>query len=77
MENVDLTPVAILESDIFTAYHTGDTVMEATGFGPLAAPQIISRIQLNYRKPGIGEIKKALLLLNEPMDCNMPIEVML
>ena len=34
-------------------------------------------MQLNYRKPGIGEIKKALLLLNEPMDRNMPIEVML
>ena len=77
MENVELTLVAILESDIFTAYHTGDTVMEATGFGPLAAPQIISRIQLNYRKPGIGEIKKALIRLNEPMYSNIPIDVML
>ena len=34
-------------------------------------------MQLNYGKPGIGDIKKALLRLNEPMDCNMPIEVML
>ena len=51
--------------------------MGATGFGPLTAPQIISRMQLNYEKYGIGEIKKALLCLNEPMDRNMPIEVML
>ena len=34
-------------------------------------------MRLNYGKPGIGEIKKALLRLNEPMDHDMPIEVML
>ena len=51
--------------------------MGATGFGPLTAPQIISRMQSNYGKPGIGEIKKELLRLNEPMDRNMPIEVIL
>ena len=34
-------------------------------------------MQLNYGKPGIGEIKKALLLLNDPMDRDMLIEVML
>ena len=77
MENVELTLVAIIECAIDTAYHTGATVMGATGFGPLTAPQIISRMQLNYGKTGIGEIKKELLRLNEPMDRNMPIEVML
>ena len=51
--------------------------MGATGFGPLTAPQIISRMQLNYGKPGIGEIKKVPLCLNEPIDRDMPIEVML
>ena len=51
--------------------------MGATGFGPLTAPQIISCMQLNYRKPGIGEIKKSLLRLNDLMDCNMPIEVIM
>ena len=51
--------------------------MGVTGFGPLMAPQIITRMQLNYGKPRIEEIKKALLRLNEPMDRNMPIEVML
>ena len=56
LENVDLTLVAILEGVIDTAYHMGATGMGATGFGPLTAPQIISCMQLNYGKPGIGEI---------------------
>ena len=51
--------------------------MGAMGFGPLTAPQIISHMQLNYGKPGIGEIKKALLRLNEPMDHDIPIDIML
>ena len=51
--------------------------MGATGFGKLTAPQIIARMQQKYGNPGIGEIKKALLCLNDPMDLNIPIEVML
>ena len=77
MENVELTLVAILKCSIDKAHHTGATVVGATGFGPLTAPQIISFMQLNYGKPGIGEIKKSLLCLNDPMDRNMPIEVIL
>ena len=77
LEKVELTLVTILEGVINTAYHTGATEMGAMGFGPLTVPQIISRMQLNYGKPGIGEIKKALLRLNDPMYYNMPIEVML
>ena len=77
LENVELTLVAILKGVINTGYHTGATAMGATVFGPLMALQIISRMQLNYRKPGIGEIKKALLRLNDPMDHDMPIVVIL
>ena len=77
LENVDLTLVTTLKRVIDTAHHTGATAMGATGFGPLTAPQIISRMKLNYRKPGIGEIKKALLRLNDPIDRDIPIEVML
>ena len=51
--------------------------MGATGFRTLTAPQIISRMQQNYGNPVIGEIKKSLLRLNNPIDRNMPIEVML
>ena len=51
--------------------------MGATGFGSITALHIISRMQLKYGKPGIWEIRKALLCLYEPMDRDMPIEVML
>ena len=34
-------------------------------------------MQLNYGKPGMGEIKKALIRLDDPMDRDIPIEVML
>ena len=77
MENVELTLVAILKDAIDTAYHIGAMVMGAKVFGPLTVPQIISRMQLNYGKPRIGEIKKALLHLNERLDHNTPIEFML
>ena len=77
LENIDLTLVAILKGVIITAYHTGAPEMGATGFGALTAPQIIFSMQLNYGKPGIGEIKKALICLNDPIDRDMPIEVMM
>ena len=77
LENVELTLVAILGGVTDTAYHTGAMAMGATGFVPLTTPQINSHMQLNYGKPGIGEIKKSLLLLNDPMDRDMPIEVVM
>ena len=51
--------------------------MGATGFGALTSPQIIARLHQNHGNTGIGEIKKAVLRLNDPMDLNMPIEFML
>ena len=68
LENVELILITIIECAIDKLYHTGATVMGATGLEQLTAPQIISHMQLNYGVPGIGEIKKALLCLNEPMD---------
>ena len=77
LENVELTLVAILKGAIDTVYHTGVTLMGSTVIVPLTAPQIISRMKLNYGKPGIGKIKKELLRLNEPMDRDMLIEFMM
>ena len=51
--------------------------MVATGIGTLTSPQIIARMQQNYGKPVIGEIKKDILRLKNPINQNMPIEVML
>ena len=49
-KHVELTLVTILKGVINTAYYTGGATMGATVFGPLTAPQNISRIQLNYIK---------------------------
>ena len=38
---------------------------------------MISCMKLNYGKPGIVDINKELLHLNDPMDSDMQIEVML
>ena len=77
LDNVETNLVTILDNVIDKSYHTGGTLMGATGFGTLTYPQIIARMKQKYGKSGIREIKKALLRLNDPMDQNMPIEVML
>ena len=77
LDNVETNLITILENDIEKLYHTGGTIMGATGFGTITAPQIIARLQQNYGKPVIGDIKKSLFRLNDTMDRNMPIEVML
>ena len=77
LDNVETTIVTILENKIEKSYHTGGTIMVATGIGTLTSPQIIARMQQNYGKPVIGEIKKDILRLKNPINQNMPIEVML
>ena len=76
LDNVETTLFTILEVAIDKSYHTGGTIMGATVFGTLTFPQIISRMKQNYGNPGIGEIKKALIRLNNLMDQKMLIEVM-
>ena len=77
LKSIETILVSVLNCATNKAYHTGATSMGATGFGTLTALQIILRMQWNYGKPYIMEVKNVLLWLNEPMDCNMPIEVML
>ena len=77
LENVETTLVTILNNAIDKSYHTGGTIMGSRGFGALTSPQIIARLQQNYGNPGIGEIKKAFLCLNNPIYQNMTIEVVL
>ena len=77
LDNVETTLVTTLEGGIDKSYHKEGTIMGATGFGTPTAPQIISRMKQNYGNPGIGEIKKAFLCLNNPIYQNMTIEVVL
>jgi hypothetical protein len=53
------------------------TALAESGFGTATPPEILSRFQKNYGKPGYQEIKAALLRLNQPIDRMQPIEVML
>ena len=68
LENVETNFVTTLESEIDKAYHTVGTIMGATVFGTLTAPQNIARMQQNYGNIVIREIKKVLLRLNYTMD---------
>jgi hypothetical protein len=67
----------ILEDAFDVAFHSGGTALAERGFGTATPPEILSRFQQNYGKPGYQEIKAALLRLNQPMDRMQPIEVML
>ena len=69
--------ITILEDSFDVAFHSGGTASAKRGFGTATPPEILSRFQQNYGKPGYQEIKTALLRLNEPMDRMQPIEVML
>jgi hypothetical protein len=67
----------ILENAFDVAFHSGGTALAERGFGTATPPEILSRFQQNYGKPGYQEIKTALLRLTQPMDRMQPIEVML
>jgi hypothetical protein len=67
----------ILEDSFDVAFHSGGTALAERGFGTDTPPEILSRFQQNYGKPGYQEIKTALQRLNQPMDRMQPIEVML
>ena len=47
------------------------------GFGQLAPYDILQRLRLNYGKATIPEIEQIILLLNGPMDDNLPVKVMI
>jgi hypothetical protein len=67
----------ILEDAFDVAFHSGGTALAERGFGNATPPEILSRFQRNYGRPGYQEIKSALLRLNRPMERMQLIEVML
>ena len=77
LEHVETILVSVIKCAIDKAYHMGSMSMGVTVFGTLTTPQIILCMQHNYGRPGIMEVKKSLLQINDPMGCNMLTEVML
>ena len=66
------------EQVIDKAYHTtGNTGIMGDGFGQLTPFKILQKLQKTYGRANIQEIKSKLLQLNNPMDRNLPVEVMI
>ena len=66
------------ERVIDKAYHTtGNTGIMGDGFGQLTPFEILQKLRKTYNRPNIQEIESKLLQLNNPMDRNLPVEVMI
>ena len=60
------------------AYHTTDnTGIMGDGFGQLTLFEILQKLRKTYGRANIQEIESKLLQLNNPMDANLPVEVMI
>ena len=69
---------ATFERVINKAYHTtGNTGIMGDGFGQLSPFDTLQRLCKKYGRANIQEIEAKLLLLNNPMDRNLPVEVMI
>ena len=69
---------ATFEPCINKAYHTmGNVAIMGEEFGQLAPYDILQRLRMNYGTASVPEIKQKLLLLNDPMDRNLPVKVMI
>ena len=58
-------------------YTTGNTGIMVDGFGQLAPFEILQGLRKQYGRANIQEIEAKLLHLNNPMDRNLPVEVMI
>ena len=66
------------ERAIDKAYHTtGNTGIMGDGFGQLTPFEILQRLNKTYGQANIKEIEAKLLHFNNPMDRNLPVEVMI
>ena len=66
------------ERVIDKAYHTtGNTGIMGDGFGQLTPFEILQKLRKTYGRAKIQEIESKLLQLNNPMDRNLPVEVMI
>ena len=66
------------ERVIDKAYHTtGNTVIMGDGFRQLTPFKILQKLRKTYGRANIQEIESKLLQLNNPMDRNLPMEVMI
>ena len=69
---------ATFERVIDKAYHTtSNTGIMGDGFGKLTSFEILQRLRKTYGWANIQEAEAKLLHLNNPIDRNLPVEVMI
>ena len=69
---------ATFERVIDKAYHTtGNKGIMGNRFGQLTPFEILQRLRKKYGRAKIQEIEAKLLLLNNPLDRKLPVEVMI
>ena len=69
---------ATFERVIDKTYHTtGNTGIMGDGFGQLALFEILQRLRKTYGRANIQEVEAKILHLKNPMDRNLPVEVMI
>ena len=69
---------ATFEQVIDKAYHTtGNAGIVGDSFGQLTPFEILQRPRKTYGRENIQKIEANLLHLNNPMDRNLPVEVMI
>eukprot|EP00978_Attheya_sp_CCMP212_P027416 scaffold91780_cov26-Attheya_sp.AAC.1 len=77
-KNIKTALKTMFERVIEASFHTsGNAALMSTGFGTMTPPEIMTRMRRFYGKATIQELEKQLLILQQPMDRNNPVEVML
>ena len=77
-KNIKTALKLMFERVIDASFHTsGNAALMATGFGTMTPPEIMTRMRRLYGKATIQELERQLLILQQPMDRNNPVEVML
>eukprot|EP00978_Attheya_sp_CCMP212_P035223 scaffold151845_cov22-Attheya_sp.AAC.1 len=77
-KNIKTALKTMFERVVEASFHTsGNAALMSTGFGTMTPPEIMTRMRRLYGKATIQELEKQLLILQQPMDRNNPVEVML
>jgi hypothetical protein len=77
-KNIKTALKKMFERVIDSSFHTsGNAALMSTGFGTMTPPEIMARLRRLYGKATIQELERQLLILQQPMDRNNPVEMML
>eukprot|EP00978_Attheya_sp_CCMP212_P000295 scaffold531_cov30-Attheya_sp.AAC.4 len=77
-KNIKTALKKMFERVIDSSFHTsGNAALMATDLGTMTPPAIMTQMRRLYGKATIQELERQLLILQQPMDRNNPVEMML